>query len=76
LDADGDGSTAATMSGASARTRVSANHQVTIPLGPYEAAELEVGDHFRVDSLGPGRILLTRVKELARQYAATLFDAG
>jgi len=37
-------------------------------------AELEVGDSFRVDALGPGRVVLTRVEELAQQYAATLFQ--
>ena len=60
---------------ASARTRISANHQLTIPLPPFEAAELEVGDQFRVDALGIGQILLTRATELAHQYAAALFGS-
>ena len=55
--------------GAAARTRISKNHQVTIPLSQFEAAELQAGDRFRVMATGPGRIELTRVDELAGQLA-------
>ena len=50
-----------------ARTRISKNHQVTIPMSQFDAAELRDGDRFRVMAMGPGRIELTRVEELAGQ---------
>lgn len=62
---------------ATAKTRLSANHQLTIPLQPFAAAELEVGDELKVEARGPGEISLTRMREVAQQYASTLFgDAG
>jgi hypothetical protein len=49
------------------RTRLSANHQLTIPQATYEAAELRVGDRFRVEAVGKGRVAITRLEEyLAR----------
>jgi hypothetical protein len=54
------------------RTRVSGNHQVTIPSGPYEAAGIEPGDQFRVEAAGPGRILLTRAQEAAAEHRRQL----
>lgn len=45
------------------RTRISANHQLTIPRGPFEAAGLKVGDGFRVEAIGQGMVELTRVTE-------------
>jgi bifunctional DNA-binding transcriptional regulator/antitoxin component of YhaV-PrlF toxin-antitoxin module len=45
------------------RTRISANHQVTIPLAAFEAAGLDVGDRFRVEAESRGRVVLTRVAE-------------
>lgn len=55
------------------RTRLSANHQLTIPLAPFRAAGLEVGDEIKVEASGPGRVQLTRAGELAGDYAASLF---
>src|SRR4029077_17664151 len=52
------------------RTRLSANHQLTIPRATYEAAELRVGDRFRVEAIGKGRVAITRLEEyLARESA-------
>ncbi len=48
------------------RTRVSSNHQVTIPRQPFDAAGIAVADNFRVEANGPGRITLIRVDEFAR----------
>jgi hypothetical protein len=45
-------------SGPSARTRVSANHQITIPLGPFRAAALEAGQPMRVTAAGDGPALV------------------
>lgn len=45
------------------RTRLSANHQLTIPRATYEAADLRVGDRFRVEVIGKGRVGITRLEE-------------
>jgi PD-(D/E)XK endonuclease len=47
--------------GVAAQTRVSANHQITIPMRAFEAAELEVGDRLRVIVEGRGRAVLERI---------------
>jgi hypothetical protein len=44
------------------RTRISANHQLTIPTAPFRAAELQVGDHVRVKAEGEGRVTLSRIE--------------
>jgi bifunctional DNA-binding transcriptional regulator/antitoxin component of YhaV-PrlF toxin-antitoxin module len=43
------------------QSRVSANHQITIPVRPFGAAELEIGDRIRVAAEGPGRVILERI---------------
>ena len=43
------------------RTRISTGHQLTIPIGPFRAAELRVGDRLEVVVESPGRVLLCRV---------------
>ncbi len=43
------------------RTRISSAHQATIPIGPFRAAGLSVGDQFEVTAEAPGRVVLTRV---------------
>jgi hypothetical protein len=43
------------------RTRISAGHQLTIPVGPFRAADLSAGDRLEVLAEGPGRIALRRV---------------
>ncbi len=58
---------------ATARTIISANHQVTLPRVVYEAASLQVGDRFRVDAIGSGRIELVRAAEAAQDHAAKLW---
>jgi hypothetical protein len=45
----------------SARTRISANHQITVPKGPFEATGLRVGEALRVAAEGAGRIVVTRI---------------
>jgi bifunctional DNA-binding transcriptional regulator/antitoxin component of YhaV-PrlF toxin-antitoxin module len=54
------------------RTRMSANHQVTVPLAVAAASSLEPGDRFRVESDGRGRVVMTRVEEYMRQHLAQL----
>jgi hypothetical protein len=56
---------------ASARTRISANHQITIPTGPFQSAGLHVGEPLRVESTGNGRLVVTRI-----ETASPLLDAS
>ena len=49
------------------RTRISENHQLTIPIRPFKSAGLEVGDLFRVEAAGPGRLSLTRCTEFSKE---------
>ena len=46
----------------SARTRVSKNHQITIPLGPFRGAALQVGQAIRVTATGDGQLHLDRIE--------------
>jgi hypothetical protein len=43
------------------RTRISAHHQITIPRGPFEAAELSVGDRLFVEATGQGEVRVRRI---------------
>lgn len=45
------------------QTRISRNHQVTIPKKPFGTAALRVGDQLKVEAMGPGQIALTRIEE-------------
>lgn len=47
--------------GSVGRPRISPGHQLTIPIGPFRAADLEAGDRFEVTAEAPGRIRLERV---------------
>lgn len=57
-------------------TRVSSKNQVTIPASELRAAGLESGDVVRVQALGAGRVVLTRVDELVARYAGSLDTGG
>jgi hypothetical protein len=63
------------MPPSASRTRISANHQLTIPARPFAAAALEVGDRFRVEAIGPGRLALTRIQESRTKHPALFPDA-
>jgi hypothetical protein len=41
-------------------------------MGPYEAAQLEVGDRFRVEAEGTGRVVLTRIEEFMERQVEQL----
>jgi bifunctional DNA-binding transcriptional regulator/antitoxin component of YhaV-PrlF toxin-antitoxin module len=58
-----------------AHTRVSANHQITIPMRAFEASELAVGDRIRLVVDGPGRVILERI-EPASEPLRLLSDGG
>jgi PD-(D/E)XK endonuclease len=46
----------------SGRTRISRNHQITIPMGPFRAAGLGVADSLRVRAEGNGRLSVRRIE--------------
>jgi hypothetical protein len=50
------------------RTRMSSNHQVTVPLAVAGASSIEPGDRFRVESQGIGRFVMTRVEEYIESH--------
>jgi hypothetical protein len=50
------------------RTRMSANHQVSVPLAVAAAASIEPGDRFRVESDGTGRFVMTRIEEYMEHH--------
>jgi hypothetical protein len=54
------------------RTRMSANHQVAVPLAVAAACSIEPGDRFRVEADGQGRFVMTRIEEYAEQHASQL----
>jgi PD-(D/E)XK endonuclease len=43
------------------RTRISRKHQITIPIGAYRGAGLQVGDRLRARAEGHGRVVLERL---------------
>jgi bifunctional DNA-binding transcriptional regulator/antitoxin component of YhaV-PrlF toxin-antitoxin module len=57
-------------------TKVSRKNQVTIPVSELRAAGLEPGDVVRVEALGAGRVVLTRIDELLARYAGALDTGG
>lgn len=50
-------------------TRVSAKHQVTIPVDALARAGLQAGDEVRVDVEASGKVTLTRVDDPLERFA-------
>ena len=55
-------------------TRVSAKHQVTIPLEALAAAGLRTGDRLRAEVRGPGEVVLVREDDVLSRFAGALTD--
>lgn len=53
-------------------TRVSAKHQVTIPVTAFDEAGLAVGDRLLARSVGAGKVLLERVENPIDAFAGAL----
>ncbi len=53
-------------------TRVSANHQVTIPLEALTKAGLQVGDRLKVEARGRGELVLVREGDPLERFAGAL----
>ncbi|MGH2957782.1 MAG: AbrB/MazE/SpoVT family DNA-binding domain-containing protein [Solirubrobacterales bacterium] len=55
---------------------MSSNHQVTVPLAVADAAHLEPGDRFRVESDGKDRFVVTRIEEYMERHRHQLSFNG
>jgi bifunctional DNA-binding transcriptional regulator/antitoxin component of YhaV-PrlF toxin-antitoxin module len=58
------------------QTRLSAKHQVTIPVGALREAGFGPGDVLKVEADGAGRLVLTRVDEMLGRYSGRLATRG
>lgn len=58
------------------QTRISAKHQVTIPMGAFTDAGLKPGDAVRAEAIGPGRVVLTRQDALLNEFSGALRTNG
>jgi len=52
--------------------KISAKHQITIPIGAVRAAGLRTGDRMRAEAKGRGRVLLVREDDPVHRHAGTL----
>ena len=55
-------------------TRVSAKHQVTIPIDALAQAGLHTGDRLRAEVRGPGEVALVREVDPLTRFAGALND--
>jgi bifunctional DNA-binding transcriptional regulator/antitoxin component of YhaV-PrlF toxin-antitoxin module len=55
--------------------KISAKHQITIPIGAVRAAGLRTGDRLRAEAKGRGRILLVREEDPVARHAGALTGA-
>jgi bifunctional DNA-binding transcriptional regulator/antitoxin component of YhaV-PrlF toxin-antitoxin module len=55
-------------------TRLSAKHQVTIPIDTLAQAGLRTGDRLRAEVRGPGEVVLVREIDPLTQFAGALTD--
>jgi bifunctional DNA-binding transcriptional regulator/antitoxin component of YhaV-PrlF toxin-antitoxin module len=53
-------------------TRVSAKHQVTLPVDALQRAGIRTGDTLRAEVHGPGEVLLVRDTDPVAQFAGAL----
>lgn len=53
-------------------TRISSQHQITIPIDALRAAGLEIGQRLRVRADGPGRVILEREVDPLAEFSGAL----
>jgi bifunctional DNA-binding transcriptional regulator/antitoxin component of YhaV-PrlF toxin-antitoxin module len=56
-------------------TRVSAKHQVTIPVATLRDAGIQTGDTLRAEVRGPGEVVLIREEDPLDRFAGALTGA-
>lgn len=54
------------------RSRISTKNQITIPVGALRAAGLKPGDRIRVETRGPGELVLRRDPDVLTSFAGSL----
>ena len=59
-----------------ARSQISSKHQVTIAAAAFRRAGLAAGDLVRIEAEGAGRVVLTKVDDLADRYSGALDTDG
>jgi bifunctional DNA-binding transcriptional regulator/antitoxin component of YhaV-PrlF toxin-antitoxin module len=52
--------------------KISAKHQITIPMAAVTAAGLRTGDRMRAEAKGRGRVLLVREDDPVARHSGTL----
>jgi bifunctional DNA-binding transcriptional regulator/antitoxin component of YhaV-PrlF toxin-antitoxin module len=52
--------------------KISAKHQITIPIAAVTAAGLRTGDRMRAEPMGRGRVLLVREDDPVTRHAGAL----
>jgi bifunctional DNA-binding transcriptional regulator/antitoxin component of YhaV-PrlF toxin-antitoxin module len=58
------------------QTRISAKHQVTIPMNAFTDAGFKPGDAVSAEAIGPGRVVLTRTDALLDEFSGALSTNG
>ena len=58
------------------QTRISAKHQITIPLNAFTDAGFKPGDAVRAEATGAGRVVLTRTDALLDEFSGALSTNG
>jgi len=58
------------------QTRISAKHQVTIPMSAFTDAGFKPGDAVTAQAIGPGRVVLTRQDALLDEFSGALSTGG
>ena len=56
--------------------KVSSKRQLTLPKREMDSAGLEPGATVRVEAVGPGQILVTRLDDIIARYAGTVATDG
>jgi bifunctional DNA-binding transcriptional regulator/antitoxin component of YhaV-PrlF toxin-antitoxin module len=57
-------------------TRVSSKRQVTLPKAEMEKAGLDAGAVVRVEAIGPGQLMVTRLDEVIARYSGAVATGG
>jgi bifunctional DNA-binding transcriptional regulator/antitoxin component of YhaV-PrlF toxin-antitoxin module len=58
------------------RSRISSKHQITIPVAAFRSAGFAAGDLVRVEAMGAGRVVLTKIDDLVERYSGSLATDG
>ena len=57
-------------------SRISSKHQITIPRSEFRRAGLHEGVIVRVEAVGPGQLLVTRIDDVLAKYSGIVDTGG